>query len=152
MDQLGYVAYERFKEGRDAGKPETELLRYLNDALQFYSQGLDLLPPNAVNDLAVVHNQLGSIYNSAGDFDRALRYFRETIRYDEATGNLYGAARTRFNVALTLKQADRLADAREYALAALRNFETYGDRAADMIERTERLLADIESALRSQGK
>jgi len=44
------------------------------------------------------------------------------------------------------------ADAREFALTALRNHETYGDRATDKIEKTWQLLADIESDLQSQGK
>ena len=148
LGQLGSVAYKRFKEARAAGKPETELLRYLNDAVQFYSQVLDLLPPNAVNALAVTHNQLGSIYGDAGNFDHALPHFREAIRHHEAQGDLYGAAQTRSNVAIALARAGRFADAREYALVALRNFETYGDRAADMIEQTRQLLAYIESALR----
>ena len=141
-----------FNEARDAGKPETELLRYLNDALQFYWQELELLPPNAVNSLAVAHHQLGNIYSDAGDFERALPHYREAISYTEVTGNLYQASVIRFNVALALRDADRLADAREYALAALRNFETYGDRAAADIEDTRRLLAQIESALQSRGK
>ncbi len=99
---LGYVANERFKEAREAKKPEAEVLKHLNDAVQFYQQSLNLLPPNAVNDLAVAHNQLGNIYNSAGDLDRALPHYREAIRYTEATGNLYQAGQIRFNVALAL--------------------------------------------------
>jgi tetratricopeptide (TPR) repeat protein len=152
MAQLGFVAYERFQETRDAGKPETERLRYLNDAVLFYSQAIDLLPPNAVDDLAVTHNMLGVIYADASDFARALPHYCESIRYREAQGNLYGAAKTRFNVAFALAQAGRLADAREYALAALRNYENYGDRAADKIKKTQQLIARIESALQSQGK
>ncbi|MGH7596977.1 MAG: hypothetical protein ACREOI_11535 [bacterium] len=43
--------------------------------------------------------------------------------------------------------AGRLSDAREYARAALRNFETYGQAAAEMIQRTQQLLAEIEQAI-----
>ncbi len=141
---LGNVAWERFREARVADKPEEELLRHLNAALQFYYQALELTPPNAVNDLAVAHNQLGNIYLGAGDVDRALPHYREAIRYHETAGNLYAAAQTRFNVALALAGANRLADARAYADAALRNYETYGDRAAEMIQRTQGLIAAIE--------
>jgi tetratricopeptide (TPR) repeat protein len=148
LSQLGLVAYERFKEARAANKPEEELLRHLNASVQFYQQALAMTPPNAVDDLAVVHNQLGVIYDEgAGDLDRALPHYRECIRYGEAAGNLYGAARTRFNVALALRDAGRLADAREYALAALRNFQTYGDRAAAEIQKTQGLIAEIERAM-----
>jgi hypothetical protein len=41
------------------------------------------------------------------------------------------------------------ANAREYARAALRDFEPYGDAAADMVQKTQQLLAEIEKALAS---
>lgn len=104
-----------------------------------------------MNDLAVAHNALGAIYGDIGDFDRALPHFRECIRYDEASGNQYGAAQTRSNVAIALLQSGRLSDAREYALAALRDFQSYGDRAADMTTETEQLLALIEQAIQEHG-
>jgi tetratricopeptide (TPR) repeat protein len=100
-----------------------------------------------VDDLAVAHNALGNIYGDAGDLDRALPHYREAIRHQEAAGALYNAASTRFNVAVTLAQAGRLAEAREYAYAALRNFQTYGDRAADEIQETQELIAQIEQAM-----
>jgi tetratricopeptide (TPR) repeat protein len=78
------VAYERFTEARAAQQPEAELLKHLNDAVGYYQQALDLLPPNAVDDLAVTHNQLGNIYYDAGDLDRALPHYRESIRHEEA--------------------------------------------------------------------
>jgi len=149
LGQLGLVAYERFEEAQAAEHAEEELLRHLNDAVGFYHQALDLLPPDAVDDLAVAHNALGAIYQNAGDFDRALSHWREAIRYWEAAGSLYHAATARRNVALALAQAGRLADAREYAHAALRNFETYGDRAADKIEKTQGLIAAIERDMES---
>lgn len=63
-------------------------------------------------------------------------------------GNLYGAAQPRFNVALALRATrGRLADAREYAYAALRNYQTYGDRAAAEIQETQGLIAEIEQDL-----
>jgi len=147
LSVLGYVAWERFKEARAARQHEEELLRHLNDAVDFYHQSLDLLPSNAVDDLAVAHNQLGNIYKDAGDLARALQHYRESIRYYEAAGNLYGAARTRFNVAVTLRGAGRLADAREYAHAALRNFQTYGERAAEDIQDAQGLIELIEQEM-----
>jgi tetratricopeptide (TPR) repeat protein len=52
----------------------------------------------AVDGLAVAHNALGAIYGDTGDLDRALSHFREAIRYFETAGNIYHAARARFNV------------------------------------------------------
>ncbi|HKZ84207.1 MAG TPA: tetratricopeptide repeat protein, partial [Anaerolineae bacterium] len=147
-NQLGYVAWERFMEVRAAKGPEETLVRHLNDAARYYHQALDLLPPNAVDELAVVRHQLGTIYDDAGDLDRALTHYREAIRYEELQGNLYGAAQTRGNVAIALAQVGRLADAREYAYAALRNYETYGGGAADKIQETRGLIEEIERQMK----
>jgi len=46
-------------------------------------------------------------------------------------------------------QVGRLSDAAEYARAALRNYETYGQAAAAEIQKTQQLLARIEQALNS---
>jgi hypothetical protein len=40
---------------------------------------------------------------------------------------------------------------REYALAALRNYKTFGERAADMIEKTRGLVTAIEDAMKQSG-
>ncbi|MFP5286466.1 MAG: tetratricopeptide repeat protein [Thermoanaerobaculia bacterium] len=146
VGQLGSVAHERFLDARTAKRPKEELLRHLNEAVKRYHEALDLLPADAVNDLAVSHNQLGLIYRSAGDLDRAVQHYREAIRYDEAQGDLYGAALARFNVALALLDAKRRVDALEYAEAALRGFEPYGAGAAQDIEDTRRLIAAIRGA------
>jgi tetratricopeptide (TPR) repeat protein len=140
---LGIVAYERFREARTANRPDEELLRHLNKAVRLYHEALDLLPEDAVNELAVIHNQLGAIYGDAGDLDRSVQHFREAIHYDEMQGELHGAAQTRFNVAISLARAGRRGDALEYAEAALLGFESYGERAGEMIERTRGLIAKI---------
>ena len=149
---LGHVVLERFDEARAADRPEEELLCHLNDAARFYHQALDLFPENAVNDLAVTHNALGATYYMAGDLDRALPHYNAAIQYFEKQDALFHAGGTRFNVALALAGASRFADARDYALAALRNFETYGDRAAADIANAKRLLAQIEQLRKQHGE
>ncbi len=149
LSVLGYVARERFKEARAANKPGEELSRHFNTALQFYQQSLELIPPNAVDDLAVVHNQLGVIYHDAGDLESALPHYREAIRYAEVGGNLYKAAMYRYNVAVGLRGAGRLDEALLYAQEALRNYATYGEGAAKDVQRTQQLIALIEQAMKS---
>ncbi len=92
----------------------------------------------------IVHNQLGNIYDDAGDLNRALHHWREAIRYDEAGGNLYEAGKHRCNIAIALTNADRRTDALAYAREALRNYETYGEGAAEEIGKTRRLIEWIE--------
>ena len=104
------------------------------------------VPETAITDRGVMHNQLGNIYGEAGDIDHALRHYQQDIRYSEEAGDQFGAGETRYNVALALLDAGRLDDARAYAEAALANYQTFGERAAAEIQRTERLIAAIDKA------
>ncbi|MEM8964555.1 MAG: tetratricopeptide repeat protein, partial [Acidobacteriota bacterium] len=104
-------------------------------------------PADAVDELAVTHIQLGQIYRSAGDADRAVVHYRESIRYRETQGNVYGASETRFNAALALAQARRPNDALDYARAALRGFESFGERAASESQQTRQMIEMIEKVL-----
>ncbi len=148
LGQLGSVAIERFQEARSCKSGEDELLRRLNEAVGFYHQALEFFPADAVDDLAVTHGELGNIYQSAGDLDRALPHYRDAIRYREKQGNVYDASGTRFNVAVGLEGAGRLQDALAYARAALRGFESYGESAGEMIQRARQLVEEIEEGLR----
>lgn len=147
LAQLGLVAYERFNEARTANQSEEILLQYINEAVKYFHGALKLLPDNAVNDLAVTHNQLGNIYGSVGNLEQALSHYREAIRYFETAGNIYNAGKSRLGVALALAQANRLPDALEYARAARRNFQSYPQGTEEMIQRTEWLIKKIEQDL-----
>lgn len=107
-------------------------MKHLNAAVEYYQQALALLPPDAVDDLAVTHNQLGNIYNEAGDLERALEHYNKSIQYKEMAGNIYAAGTTRRNMAIVLANNGRLSDALLYARAALRDFESYQGRAKEM--------------------
>ncbi|MEM7029824.1 MAG: CHAT domain-containing protein [Chloroflexota bacterium] len=147
MNQLGKIAISQFEDERGNNKTEAALLQHLNTAVSRYHQALELLPENAVDDLAVTNNQLGIIYQYAGDIDRALPHYREAIRYAELVGDFYRAGTRRINTAVALAEAGRLTDAQDYAAAALRNFEQFGPNAADLIERARQLLAQIKQLI-----
>jgi tetratricopeptide (TPR) repeat protein len=150
--ELGSVAYERFNDAVRAGKPAAETDECLSRALDFSLKALRLLPNDATYDLAVVHHQLGNIYDDAGELDSALGHYHESVRYKESAGDIYGAARTRYNVGLGLARHRRFLDAKEYALAALRNFQTYGERAKDDVLNTLKLIALIDKAMKGQSE
>ncbi len=150
LGQLGLVAYERFKEARAANRPKEEVQSHINDAVQLYRQAFDLLPSDAIVDLAVTHNQLGNVYSDIGDSDRAVKHYRDAIRYMEKQGDLYRAAGIRANVAHSLARVGRFVDALVYADAALSNFETFGDRALDDIQKTQELIARIQQDFAKQ--
>jgi tetratricopeptide (TPR) repeat protein len=142
--QLGIVAYQRFRDARDAGADQETLLGYLNDAARAHHQALDLFPADAVNEHAVAHSQLGVIYSEAGDTDQALAHYRKAIHYHERQDNTYRAGQSRFNAALALAQAGRRHDALLYARAALRDFQTVGLGAATDAEQTRQLITELE--------
>ena len=147
LHQLGGVAYERSEEARKAEQPREEMLKHLNAALHFCHQALDMTPLDAVGSLAAMHNALGIFYSSAADFERALSHWREAIRYFEAAGDLLHAGQVRFNVAMLLTGAGRVADALDYARAALRGFSTYGSGASEYLQRTQTLVNKIQESL-----
>ncbi len=151
LGQLGLVAYECFSDALAAKRPGKELVEHLSAAVRFCHEALDLLSLGAVGDLATIHSYLGLIYGAGGALDRALSHYQDAIRYKEQQGDLHGAAQARMSVAIDLAGANRLADARAYALAALRNFETYGDRAADKIQQIYNFVAQIDHLLTSKS-
>jgi tetratricopeptide (TPR) repeat protein len=151
LDQLGIVARLRFREARRARSPVRELLKHLNAALALYLEALDMTPRDAIADLATRHNHLGNIYGDAGDLDRAMEHYRKAISYSEAAGDSYHAAQTRYSFGVLLAQSRRFTDAKEYALAALRGYQTFGDRAKDDVTKTNELIALIEKAQKAGG-
>ena len=75
----------------------------------------------------------------------APHHFRKSIRYYELSGDIYGASQTRYNVALTLYQAGRCVDARDYAVAALNGYASYGPAAVKETQETQALIKQIEA-------
>src|SRR5205085_11131252 len=95
-------------------------------------------------------HQLGNIFDDAQDFDRAIKNWREAIRYAELVGDLYQAARTRYNVAVALARRERFADAMDYARAALSAFSNM--QAVDHeIGLTKELISAIQESLSPEG-
>ncbi len=143
-NQLGSVAWERAREAQAAGATQ-EVGTQVRAALDHYHQALDLLPADAVNDLFVTHGQLGSIYKNIGGIDAAMPHYQEAIRLSGNSGDHYRAAETRHNVALALLQAGRRADALDYARAALRGYQRYGERAQRDIEQAQAMIDHLQA-------
>jgi tetratricopeptide (TPR) repeat protein len=150
IDQIGLVILQRFQEARESGVSSAQLLEYANQAIHAFHESLEWAPPDAVDKLGLSHQHLGGVYAETGHLDRALPEWREAIRCFDAADNLYEAARTRLHVAIYLARAGRFEDALDYAQAALRNYSTFGDRAAADIQDTQQLIAQIEQAMRGK--
>jgi tetratricopeptide (TPR) repeat protein len=145
---LGRVAWERFNEARKGNAPEPELRRHLTTARQYYQLALEHDQPDDWGKLASHNQQLGHVSYSLGDIDRALPHYRESIRCDELQGNVFGVAQTRFNVAIALRDVDRLGEARKFVRAAQQDLQALGGAAAVMRDRCDKLVVNIEERLR----
>ena len=77
---------------------------------------------------------------------RALDHYRSSIAFKESSGNAYGAAITRYNVAALLLDAGRYPEALEYAHAALREFEGRGAGGTREAGTIRGLIGEIERA------
>lgn len=77
--QIGQIYSLRLREARKANKPRTELDQNFNTAVKFYQEAMDVLPTNAVHDLAVAQVNLGGTYAEVDNFEMALMHYREAI-------------------------------------------------------------------------
>jgi hypothetical protein len=150
--QLGYLAWERFREAHHAGHPDKVLMEHLNAALQASHEALAILPPDVIDSRATIHHLLGDIYSQAlpSRLEQVIAHYSESIRYKEQMGDLRGAARTREHVAIVYAAVGRLDDALLFARAALSNFQHLGQAAAAEITRVQQQIARYEQAARDQ--
>ena len=119
----------------------------MNDARQYYLRALENDPPDDWAHLAAHNQELGHICFSLGDLGRALPYYRESIRYYQRAGNTAEVAQTQFTLALSLRDANRMAEARKFAQDAFANFKKISDCDPEMLKRAERTLESIEQRI-----
>ncbi len=147
---LGQTAWHRFRAARSRERPEAELVRHLTDARQYFERAIENAPAYNHEALAQYNQLYGHVSYSLGDIDRALPHYREAIRHDQLLGNALGAAKTRFNLAIALRDIGRLGEARKYATAAFDNIKEVEDPATEhLLDRARRLVDNIEQRLES---
>jgi tetratricopeptide (TPR) repeat protein len=143
--QLSGLALTRFDAALNAGEAERELLEHLNTALRNNQQAQDLYASDDHERRGAVENQFGVIYRRVGDTRQALRHYQLAIQHEEARGSVFGAALTRYNIAILLLLDGRIGDALPYARAALDGYEQAGPGAADHVSRARRLISELEN-------
>lgn len=150
---LGLVAWERFRAARSGERPESELIRHLTDARQYYLRAIEHDEPDDYGQLASHNLQYGHASYSMGDIDRALPHYREAIRYDQLQNNIFGAAKTRFNLAIALRDVGRLGESRRYAVAAFGELRKIsGPISEDLLDRARRLVLNLEELIEQKRK
>ena len=147
---LAQVAWERFAEARKTNRPQEELFRHLHDARALYMRAIDHEPSENWAALAQHNQQLGHICFSLGNLDRALPYYRESIRHHELHENREAVAEIRFSLAMALRDANRLAEARRYAREAHNDFQKLSSADPEMVSRAGQLVNSIEQKLNAK--
>jgi tetratricopeptide (TPR) repeat protein len=143
LNSLGHVALLRFDDAKAAGEAAPVLLKHLNAALHSYLQALDLTPTDDHEQRGLTENQLGATYRRAGDTHQALRHYQQSIKHEEARGNIHGAGQTRYNIALLLADDGQFGDALHYARAALDSYQQAGLGAAADADAVRALITDL---------
>jgi tetratricopeptide (TPR) repeat protein len=141
---LALVAYERFVDARTARQGEQVLLKHLNAALHGFQQALNLFPADDLSDIAAAQIHLGNVYAQVGDIRQALYHYQQSIKLEEARGDIYSAGGSRYNMALLLRADGRPGDALLYARAALLDFERVGPGAAQDAADARDLITELE--------
>ena len=145
---LGQTSWERFRGARNRDRPEAELIRHLTDSRQYFERAIENAPAYDHESLAQYNLLYGHVSYSLGDIDRALPHYREAIRHDQLLGDTLGVAKTRFNLAIALRDLGRLGEARKYATAAFDDIKSVEDPMSDhLLDRARRLVDNIEQRI-----
>ncbi|OUC16092.1 MAG: hypothetical protein B0A82_03700 [Alkalinema sp. CACIAM 70d] len=164
--QLGKVAFERFQDSlvtaqvaetssgylrfRDTqANPQAikESFNYFRQAARFLYESLNLLPLDAVRELAVIHTSLVGLHGFIKNIDQAVFHSREAIRYYEVIGESYSTAFPMINIASALERVGRHEEALIYAQTSLRILKPFGNQAISHIQTVQELIEDIENSL-----
>jgi tetratricopeptide (TPR) repeat protein len=155
LNELGTIHRTRMEEAI-ARRDEPDVVeQHFNASQARYLEALSLCPADALNQLTPTHNGLGILYRTVGQLNLAREHYERAVECAEARGNRFEAGAARFNMAnmfaaanySPLEKRAGLLRARAYALAALRDFQSYQGRAADDEADAQRVLARIDAAL-----
>jgi hypothetical protein len=115
----------------------------------YNNAGARFVQIEALSDLADLSARQGELASTVGQIEPALRFWREAVRRFEAMGNRRRAGEARLSIAGALTNRKRFADAREYAAAALLDFEATAVTAENEIQTAKRLINRIDQELGS---
>lgn len=147
LSAMAVINLERFEDTRRSKTPEPHLELLLDSALKFCEAARKQLPTDDYVDLGIVYHHLGGILWGYGRIKEAMDAYREAIWMHEKTHNYLAAGQVRGNIAIILARKGELIDARDYAIASLRDFEVLSDQGGVEGEKIRRLLAKIEQNL-----
>jgi tetratricopeptide (TPR) repeat protein len=153
LGQLGLVQLVAFQESRATAQPLAEGFVHLQRAHEFYGAALELFPPDALNDLATTHAQLGAtcgwlaLYFDECSIDDAMSHYREAMQRSRTAGKPTDVTGMQFNAALMLSQAGRLIEALAYAKAAFQGMGLQGQEGTENFAYIRNMIGEIQERI-----
>ena len=148
LAELGRTAWLQFIEARRADGNVQDLRRHLNRARRYYQRAIEFDREDDFKSLARHHKDLGHVSLAMGDVHFALPHYRESIRYDDLSGNRRHAATTRFELAIDLRNAGRPEEALDYARTAFEQLRALSEESDALLMRAKLLLDELSSTAR----
>jgi hypothetical protein len=116
----------------------------LEGAAAYNTLALQLLPPSAVEDRAILLERFGNVHQLRGQWLDAFDAHRAARAAYEVVGNSRGQAQTRLAMAEDLRGLQRIDEAQVYAQAARAAFAALGSAGTPGAKTASRLLLDLE--------
>jgi tetratricopeptide (TPR) repeat protein len=142
LAQISMIWIERVEEEAERGPVTADLEPQLNAAVAQYEQALRMLPPDALGEIANLHNHLGNALGiDPSRHEDALQHYRTSCQYAITVGQYYEAATVRGNFAQLLSRMgrrDEAVAAAQQALAELRAIGVIDGELISILQRIER--------------
>jgi hypothetical protein len=151
LADLGRISRLRFEDALRSRQDVSVLAQHMETAFRSYYEALDLTPVTDHRMRGELERGLGHMYEWTPRLDEVLRHFQQSIRHDEACGDIASAGGGRYAIARFLALHDRASEALLYARAALDNY-----RRADLgpnsdVAAAEQLIAKLEHRALDNG-
>lgn len=143
--ELGMLSQMRHAIALQQGQPINQLRKHLDAARRYFEHAISETPQYAADSLALRHGGLAAVYRELGELESAIEHGKIAIHYDEACGDAARGASHRLDVAYSLAQMRRFADAFDFARAAGEGFRASGDRA--MLDESKHLVSKLQADL-----
>lgn len=140
LTQLGLVAHRKAKSENDTAKSLPTPRPHHRKALQFYLKALRLIPHEAIVDLAVIHRNLGELYEDISKRRKAVFHWDAAIGCYQLADIPSSAGETQLRVAQALVES-AAKEARRYAEEALTNLTKFEKHMTTQIDEAKRLIA-----------
>lgn len=161
LKHIGMVYQQRFLHGSQSREYLDKQAHDAREAEALYLRALQLCPAEAVNEVAMIHGQLGEFYSIVGDFGSSREHYERAVQGFEESGDRFRSGHIRLAMSgmfLRMSEGDTqpaqrlelLLRVRAYAEAALRDWAQYPGRA-DIRLNVQRLIDHVNHAISALG-